>query len=108
MATLNPEDRTIASELRSRCEQLTPILDCRIYGSRARGDASPESDLDMYLVVPVLTRALKRALDDVAWQVGFGHDRVVALLVVTPTDLSTGFVGANPLIKIIEREGVAI
>lgn len=108
MATMNPEDRTIALELRSLCEHLTPILDCRIYGSRARGDASPESDLDMYLVVPVLTRTLRRALDDVAWQIGFGHDRVVALLVVTPDDLSTGFVGANPLIKVIEREGVAI
>lgn len=39
---LTRTDRQIAREFRRRLAQVVPILDLRVYGSRARGDAAPD------------------------------------------------------------------
>jgi len=52
-----------------------------MFGSRVRGEATPESDLDVYLVVTELTPAQRRWIDEIAWEVGFDKDRVISTLV---------------------------
>lgn len=39
---IQDSDRKIVSEFRSRLEAIIPILDLRVFGSRARGDATKE------------------------------------------------------------------
>jgi predicted nucleotidyltransferase len=51
MAGMNAADREIARELRQRLAQGVKIEDFRVFGSRVRGDATPESDLDVYLIL---------------------------------------------------------
>ncbi len=43
---LSRVDRNIANEFRRRLEQVVPIRDFVVFGSRARGDAAPDSDLN--------------------------------------------------------------
>lgn len=101
-------DRAIARELRQRLAQRVRIEDFRVYGSRGRGDATPDSDLDVYLVVTELTPSLRRWIDEIAWEVGFANDRVISTLVTTRRGLEQGPFGAQPVLETIEREGVPI
>lgn len=41
----------------------------RIFGSHARGDAGPESDVDVLVVVEDLTPGERRVVFDLAWDV---------------------------------------
>ena len=107
-AGLNPADREIARELRQRLAQGLQIEDFRVYGSRARGDATSDSDLDIYLVVTELTPALRRWIDEIAWEVGFNNDRVISTLVTTRRGLEQGPFGAQPVVQVIEREGIPV
>lgn len=105
---MNAADREIARKLRHCLAQGLKIEDFRVYGSRVRGDATPDSDLDVYLVVTELTPALRRWIDEVAWEVGFDNDRVISTLVTTRRGLEQGPFGAQPVVRTIEREGIPV
>ncbi len=108
MAGISAADRQIARELRRRLAQGVKIEDFRVFGSRVRGEATPESDLDVYLVVTELTPALRRWIDEVAWEVGFDGDLVISTLVTTRRGLEKGPFGAQPVVQTIEREGIPL
>jgi len=104
--TLAEQDRRIAREFRRRLAQVAPVRDLRIFGSRARGDAAPESDLDLFIELDQATPELRKRISEIAWEVGFERDRVISTVVATRDDLEQGAMGANPLILKIEREGI--
>ncbi len=105
---LSAEDREIAREVRGRLSDFVTIEEFRVYGSRARGDAADDSDFDVYVVVEDITPALRQRIEEVIWEVGFERSRVISAIVVTRDQVERGAFGANPLLRVIEREGVAI
>lgn len=104
--TLAAQDRRIVRELQRRLAKIVPIRDLRVFGSRARGDAAPESDLDVFIELEQATPELRQRISEIAWEVGFEMDRVISTVVTTRDDLEHGAMGANPLVLTIEREGV--
>jgi uncharacterized protein len=101
-------DIQIVKEFRLRLEAIIPLLELRIFGSRVRGDASYDSDLDIFLKVTHLDRAVREIIYEIAWEVGFKYDRVISTFVVTDEQIKTGAVGANPLLSKVITEGVVV
>jgi len=105
---LSPYDQEVARELRKRLSALVKIEEFWVYGSRARGDATDDSDFDVYLVVENLRPSLRQQIDEVICEVGFERDRVISCIVATREQIERGPFGANPLLRVIERQGIAI
>jgi predicted nucleotidyltransferase len=103
---LTKTDRRIAREFQRRLAAIVPVLDLRVFGSRARGDAAPDSDLDVFIEVEEFTPELRQRISEVAWEVGFEMDRVISTVVATRDQLEHGAMGANPLVLHVEQEGV--
>ena len=103
-----PADRQVTLEFKRRLEEITTVLEVRVFGSRARGEAAPDSDLDVFVEVAALTPALRRRIDEIAWEVGFERDYIISPIVVSRQELQEGPMGASPLILEIEREGVPL
>jgi predicted nucleotidyltransferase len=99
-------DRQIVREFQRRLAAVVPVVDLRVFGSRARGDAAPDSDLDVFIELEESTPDLRRRISEIAWEVGFEMDRVISTVVTTRAELEEGAMGANPLVLNVEREGV--
>ena len=108
---LSIHDRQIADELKRRIKQDladVELMDFRVYGSRARGDFTPDSDMDVFLEVVSISKEQRLKISEIAWEVGFEMDRVISTFVVTIEQINNGPLAANPILSQIEHEGIRL
>ena len=77
------------------------------FGSRGRGSADPESDFDLCVVLPVVTRELRERIYGIAWEIGFDAGRVLAPVLLSEEDFERAPLSASTLVANIRREGIA-
>ncbi len=101
---MDSELKRLGEILRSRYgKRLRQIL---FFGSRARGDASQESDYDCLLVFDQVDPALKRDLDHLAAQWLLERGIVLAWIAVSESDLER--LRYEPFLQNARREGIAV
>ncbi len=98
----------IAREAKEKLSQQIPVFDLRLFGSRARGDDTPESDLDIHIETVSLTRQQQQIVSDVLWEIGFEHGVVVAPLIFSREDIENGPLFASPIYKAVMRDGIPV
>lgn len=74
---MKKRDLKIVEKFRALVSQKVKVHELRIFGSRARGDAVAESDLDVLIVVNHLDHSIERYISNCAWEAGFPEDIVV-------------------------------
>lgn len=105
---LTTVDRQIAREFQRRLVTFAPVRELYVFGSRVTGQATAESDLDLFIEMETLTPELRQRIFELAWEVGFEEDRVISTIVTTAEELEHGAMGANPLLFRVQREGVRL
>jgi uncharacterized protein len=105
---ISDRDLIIARRFKNAVVSQYPVIRFVVYGSRARGDAGRDSDLDIYIELPQLDSKIRRSIQDLAWEIGFAEEIHISPL-LSSTDLNLhGPMGGNPILKSIEHEGVKV
>lgn len=101
-------DRKIAKELKEKLSEIVKLIDFKVFGSRARGDADDYSDLDVFIEVESLDNALKETISAIVWEVGFNNYLVISPLIFTREELENSPLRVSPIVEAIAQEGVAV
>lgn len=77
------------------------------FGSRVRGTAVSESDLDVCVVLDNCNSLARALVSEIAWEVGFDAEVVISTIVFTREEFENGPPSASPLVQAIRLEGIA-
>ena len=85
-----------------------PVVDFRLYGSKARGEGRPDSDMDVMIELPDYDRAIVEEIDDTVYRINLEYDVFISALVFGKDELENGPMSESPIYKTIQREGVPL
>jgi uncharacterized protein len=109
---MNAQDSQILMDLKARIAAAIPLQLRRliVFGSRARGDAAPDSDLDVVALVDTRAPDLERRLDDIAYAVMWDHDfrPIISLKVFSESQFETAAQKGFSFYRHVMLEGVVV
>lgn len=101
-AWLEAYRRTLDEQFPGQIEQLI------IYGSKARGDATPDSDLDVLVVIREGDWRMKKALSFLGYDLAIGTDVVPSIQIYTVAEWGRLERRQSVFREAVEREGVTV
>jgi uncharacterized protein len=107
--TLDAETRSLAEQMRSAVLEVEPEAQVILYGSRARGDAAPDSDWDLLVLVdgPV-DHQREQTIGRRLFEFELETDTIISVIVYSKEDWGTSLYRAMPFHKNVTREGTVI
>ncbi len=109
---MGERDKALIEEFRQRLpvEVLGHIRQMILYGSRARGDASEDSDLDLVALVDEISPELEQTLDDIAYKVMWDHDfkPIISLKVFNESRFNRSAAKGFSFYRNVRREGIPV
>lgn len=102
------EEKEALSELKTSLRQRYGVTSVLVYGSKARGDDTPESDIDVMIVLDDYTPQVETAIDELVYDINLDHDCLISVVIFGRRELEEGPLAESPLYKRILAEGVPV
>ncbi len=105
---MNATERKILERFKGLLEKRLQVSQITLFGSRARGDAASDSDMDLLVILDNLTEDAEEYVSECAWEAGFDHGVVIVPVVYGQQEWEHGSERFSLLARAIEKEGVPI
>lgn len=106
---MNDTEKSILEKLRSLLSERVRVHKIILFGSRARGDAEPDSDMDVLVILDEPnTPAVRDAVSESTWEAGFEAGVLVASVVFTREEWEEGPGYYSPFAEAVRSEGIPV
>jgi uncharacterized protein len=109
---MKEKDRRIVEDIKRRIpeEMRRHVERFIVFGSRARGDAPVDSDLDLIALVDNKTPEIEKTLDDVAYEVMWDHDfnPIVSLKVFSKASFGSAVARDLSFYRNVDSHGITV
>jgi predicted nucleotidyltransferase len=103
---MSKKDRKILDKFTSRVRERFSDAQVWAFGSRARGEATWESDFDLLIVLSAVDQKTDRWIRDIAWEVGFENGRIITTVLLDREQFERGPMSESTLVENVLREGI--
>jgi Nucleotidyltransferase domain. len=108
IAYLKPYELQSLNDLKQSLNLDFQLLDLRLYGSKARGTADADSDIDVMIELEDLHPTLYEKVFDLLFDINLRYGVFISAVLFGRKELEDGPMSASPLFKAIERDGVRL
>lgn len=105
---MTERNRSILNQFVDKVRLQIPNAQIWAFGSRVRGDARPDSDLDICVVAEDMTAERRDVVSYAAWEVGFENDLIINTLEYSCEQFERSPRVSSPLFRTIHQEGLAV
>lgn len=105
---MRANERQAVWKLKEALQKQFDLVDYCIFGSKARGDASPDSDIDVMIEVADYTPQIESAIGDLVFEINLAHDCLISTVIFSRKELEEGPLRESPLYKAIKRQGLRV
>jgi len=101
--------RSAVQEASSRLKAELPVSQVILFGSQARGQAAPDSDIDLLILTTCpVTRDLKTKISDILFDIDLKDDVILTSIPVQENEWNNGLVSDMLIHQEVERDGCLI
>jgi len=102
-----PNEKKALGALKLELSRKYELLDLKIYGSKAKGLDTPDSDLDVMVVLKNLTPLVESEIDDFIFEINIENNCLITAIFFDQKELEVGPLAESPLYRKISQEGIA-
>lgn len=84
------------------------LLDLRLFGSKAKGIDTKESDIDLLIELDQITPEIEEEIDRIAFDINLEFNCLISSIIYSREELEKGSLSESPLYKNAQREGIKI
>ena len=103
-----PNEKKALDALKIELNDRYELIDLRIFGSKAKDLDTPESDLDVMVVLKKLSPLLESEIDDLIFEINIKNDCLITAIFFDQKELEVGPLSESPIYKKISQEGIAL
>ena len=106
---LTDNEKDALCELTTSLKTDWPTVKLVVFGSKAKGLADEESDLDLLILLPcTITENVRRLVIEEVFNINLKYGSNISSLIVTEDEWNKGKISILPIHDFIEEEGIPV
>jgi predicted nucleotidyltransferase len=105
---LTANEKAALQELKERLTRDFQLVEMRLFGSRARGEGDPESDLDVLIILEASDWKIEDQIYNLAFELDLKYDVVLSTIIYSREEFDSPLNRASGLYVELERDGVKL
>jgi predicted nucleotidyltransferase len=105
---LSENEKKAVEALKRRLRERFDVRDMLLFGSKVRGQADPDSDVDIMIELARRSPEIESEIDDITFEVNLGNDSFITTIVFGQDELEQGPMKESPIYKTIRKEGIPL
>jgi predicted nucleotidyltransferase len=97
----------IVKELKAEITSRYTLNELKVFGSSARGDRHKDSDIDIFILLPLVNRQIEEDLFDIAYDLELKYDCLIDLIVFDDRSLADRYASV-PIYQKVLSEGLSV
>lgn len=77
----NDNEEKAVLKLKEVLTERFKLLDFRVFGSKARGEALPDSDIDVMIKIDEYSPEIESAIDDLVYELNLSYDCFISVII---------------------------